>query len=187
MIGLTSLEVYNSVFNITREKNKFELYKFLDEKSGVVSYEKVRDDIEKDLEITVITATDIQDDIIGHITFGEYREEVPKSMEDGGYMNISAGQHSSIFQDFESYLGTKIHLVEDDNRLDLDNYITSFTTYELQPGIYTFKDLSGLIFNILQPENSTTNAELVFEFDDNKRKTKLVLRSGIIAIRFDGN
>ena len=26
MIGLTSLEVYNSFFNITEENNKFELY-----------------------------------------------------------------------------------------------------------------------------------------------------------------
>ena len=32
MIGLTSLEVYNSVFSITEENNKFELYKFPDEK-----------------------------------------------------------------------------------------------------------------------------------------------------------
>ena len=35
MIGLTDLEVYNSIFNITEENNKFELYKFPDEKSGV--------------------------------------------------------------------------------------------------------------------------------------------------------
>ena len=45
MIGLTNLEVYNSSFNITEEKNKFELYKFPDEKSGGVTYEKVRDEI----------------------------------------------------------------------------------------------------------------------------------------------
>ena len=44
MLGLTSSEVYNSVFNITEENNK--LYKFLDSKSGGVSYEKVRDEIE---------------------------------------------------------------------------------------------------------------------------------------------
>ena len=43
MIGLTDLEVYNSNFNITEENNKFELYKFPDEKAGGVTYEKVRD------------------------------------------------------------------------------------------------------------------------------------------------
>ena len=51
MIGLTDLEVYNSIFNITEENNKFDLYKFPDEKSGGVTYEKVRDEIEKDLDI----------------------------------------------------------------------------------------------------------------------------------------
>ena len=45
MIGLTDLEVYNSIFNITEENNKFELYKFPDEKAGGVTYEKVRDEI----------------------------------------------------------------------------------------------------------------------------------------------
>ena len=29
MIGLPELEVYNSIFNITEENNKFKLYKFL--------------------------------------------------------------------------------------------------------------------------------------------------------------
>ena len=37
LTGLISLEVYNSIFNITEEKNKFELYKFPDEKSGGIS------------------------------------------------------------------------------------------------------------------------------------------------------
>ena len=49
MIGLTDLEVYNSIFNITEENNIFDLYKFPDEKAGGVTYEKVRDEIEKRL------------------------------------------------------------------------------------------------------------------------------------------
>ena len=64
MIGLLSLEVYDSVFFITKENNNFELYNFPDEKSGGVSYEKVRDEIEKDWDISAFTATDLQDDII---------------------------------------------------------------------------------------------------------------------------
>ena len=67
MIGLTDLEVYNSTFNITEENNKFDLYKFPDEKSGGLTYEKVRDEIEKDLDIEDITAEDLQDEIIGPI------------------------------------------------------------------------------------------------------------------------
>ena len=43
MIGLTDLEVYSSIFNVTEENEKFKLYKFPDEKSGGITYEKVRD------------------------------------------------------------------------------------------------------------------------------------------------
>ena len=47
MIGLTSLKVFISICSITEENNKFELQKFPDSKSGGVSYEKVRDGIER--------------------------------------------------------------------------------------------------------------------------------------------
>ena len=67
MIGLTVLEMYNSIFNITEENNKFELYKFPDEKTGDISYTRVRDEIERELDISDITATDLQDDIIAPI------------------------------------------------------------------------------------------------------------------------
>ena len=60
MIGLTDLEVYNSFFNITEENNEFELYKIPDEKSGGVSYEKVTDETEKDLDNSDSTATDLK-------------------------------------------------------------------------------------------------------------------------------
>ena len=74
MIGLTDLEVYNSIFNITDQNNKFELYKFPDEKSGGISYIKVRDEIERDLDISDITAADLQDDIIAPNIIEEYKK-----------------------------------------------------------------------------------------------------------------
>ena len=58
MIGLTDLEVYNSIYNINTTNNNFKLYKFADEKAGGVFYEKVRDEIERDLDISDITTTD---------------------------------------------------------------------------------------------------------------------------------
>ena len=64
MLGLVSCEVYISIFNITEENHKFKLYKFPVGKCGGVSYEKVRDKIKKDLDISDITATDLQNDII---------------------------------------------------------------------------------------------------------------------------
>ena len=135
--------------------------------------------------ISDITATDLQDEIIAPIIIEENREQVTKRMKDDGYKRILAIYVSSIFQDFESFLRTEIDLVEDDIRLVLDEYNSSFFTYELEPGIYTFRDLSGALFNILQPEDEVFNNSVDIEFDDFTMKPKLVVRSGIIAIRFD--
>ena len=187
MIGLTDLEVYDSTFNLTEENNKFDLYKFPDEKSGGLTYEKVRGEIERDLDIANITAEDLQDDIIGPIIIEEYKKQVTKRMNDEQYMNILKIYTRSVFQDFESFLRTQIDLIEDDIKLVLDEYNSSFITYELEPGIYTFKDISEALFNILQSEYLISSNTIVIEFDDVSRKTKLVVRNGIIAIRFDEN
>ena len=120
MIGLTALEVYNSIFNITEENKKFELYKLPDEKSGGITYEKVRDEIEKALDISDITAADLQDDIIGPIVIEEYGEQVTKRMKDEQYMRISSIYTSSVYQDFESFLRTQTDLIDDDVKLVLD-------------------------------------------------------------------
>ena len=90
-----------------------------------------------------------------------------------------------MFQDFESFLRTQIDSIEDDIDLVLDEYNSSFVTYEIDPGIYTFKDLSEALFNILQSEYPRPKNVIVIEFDDITRKTKLVVNNGIIAIRFD--
>ena len=187
MIGLTDLEVYNSIFNITEENNKIELYKFPDEESGGISYIKVRDEIERDLNISDITDVDLQDDIIAPIIIEEYKKQVTKRMEDGGYMNILAGYVSSVFQDFESFLRTEVDLVQDDVKLVLDEYNSSFITNELEPGIYSYRDLSEALFYILQSEYPSSDSEILIRLDDITRKTKLVVRSGIMAIRFDEN
>ena len=63
-----------------------------------------------------------------------------------------AGYTRSVFQDFENFLRTKFHLIEDCIKLLLDEYISSSITYELQPGIYTFRDISEALFNIFQSE-----------------------------------
>ena len=106
-------------------------------------------------------------------------------MEDGGYMNILSGYYRSVFQDFENYLRTEVNLVEDDIELVLDKYNSSFITSELTPGIHTYKDLSKALFNILQSEYPSSDSEILIRLDDITRKTKLVVRPGIIAIRFD--
>ena len=62
MIGLTSLEVYNSIFNITAENNKFELY--TDTFDGF-SFTELKDEIEEILDSSNISQEHLQDRIIG--------------------------------------------------------------------------------------------------------------------------
>ena len=118
MIRLMSLEVYISIFNINKTNIKFKLYKYLDGVS--FSYEKNRDEIERDLDISDITATDLQDDILGPITIKENWEQVTERMNDEKCMLILAMYVGSNFQDFESFLRTEVDLVEDDIKLVLD-------------------------------------------------------------------
>ena len=143
MIGLTDLEVYNSIFDRTEEKNKFKHYKFLDEKNGGVSYIKVRDEVERDLEISDITAADLQDDLIAPSIIEEYKEQVRKRTKNEQYLNIVAGYVSSVFQDLESYLRTEVDLIEDDIKLVLDEYNQVCTILKMFPKLFlTFSNLN---------------------------------------------
>ena len=78
MVGLTSLEVYNSFFNITEENIKFKLYIFPASKKGGITYEEIRDEIEKDLDISDITAADLQDEISGPIVIQKIEKKFQK-------------------------------------------------------------------------------------------------------------
>ena len=80
------------------------------------------------MDISDITATDLQDDIIGPIIIEEYRNQVTKRTKDHNYMRISAIYVNSEFQDFESFLRTEIELFEEDIRLVLDEYNSNFDT-----------------------------------------------------------
>ena len=89
------------------------------------------------MEISDITAADLQDHIIGPIVIEEYREQVTKRMKDEQYMRILSIYTKSVFQNFESSLRTQIDLIEDDVKLVLDEYNSNFITHELEPGIYS--------------------------------------------------
>ena len=76
-------------------------------------------------------------------------------------------------------------MIEDDIRLVLDKYNSSFLIYVLESGIYTYKDNSNALFNILELEYPASDGEILISFDDITRKTKLFVILGIIFIRFD--
>ena len=62
MVGLTNLEVYNSIFNITEENNKFELYRDTSAKFGFL---ELKDELEDILNIPHIRNQHLDDEIIG--------------------------------------------------------------------------------------------------------------------------
>ena len=105
--------MYDSICNTTVENKNFEFYKFLDSKSGGFAYEEVRDEIGKDLEFSDITATDLQDEMIGPIIFEEYRKGVSRRLKNDKYKDLLACYTNSTFPDFKSYIRTEVDLVED--------------------------------------------------------------------------
>ena len=62
MIGLTDLEVYNSIFNITEENNKFEIYRDMSNKFGFLG---LKDELEEILNIPHITDDHLDDELLG--------------------------------------------------------------------------------------------------------------------------
>ena len=75
MIGLTDLEVYNSIFNITKENKKFELYS---DTFDEFSFEKLKDEFEEILNIPNITDDLLEDETIAPRiikTYWELRSE----------------------------------------------------------------------------------------------------------------
>ena len=83
MIGLTYLEVYNSIFNITKENNKFELYTgTFDE----FSFEELKDEIEEILNIPKITDDYLEDAALGARIIKTYWELTLKKSSTDGYI-----------------------------------------------------------------------------------------------------
>ena len=91
-------------------------------------------------------------------------------MKDEQYMNILSIYTSSVFQDFESFLRTQTDLIEDDVKLVLDEYNSSFITYELEPGIFSYREISEALFNISQLEYPSSNSDFLIRLDDITRK-----------------
>ena len=74
MIRLIYVEENNSTLKKTEENNKFKLHLFPESEIGGILNEKVRDEIENGLDISDITATDLQ----GSIMIEEDKEQVSK-------------------------------------------------------------------------------------------------------------
>ena len=180
MIGLVDLEVYNSIFNITKENNKFELYT---DTFDEFSFMELKDEVEEILNISNITDAHLEDDKLGpKIADTYWRLRSDKSSHDG-YIILLMGYARSPFRDFESYLRIVIGLEEDNIRLILKQYNEKFVTYELEPGNYNIKDIQRAVHPLGDHEGT-----LKIEYDDLNKKVKLTLTrfgSTFGTLRFD--
>ena len=143
VIGLTSLEVYNSIFNKNHINNKFELYT---DTFDEFSFPELKDELKEILNISNITDGNLQDEYIGPRIISTYRKVSTEKRQTDDYHMLLIGYARSPFRDFESYLRIVVGLDEDDIRLILKQYNEKFVTYEIPPVIYTIKDLQEAIY-----------------------------------------
>ena len=88
MIGLTSLEVYNSIFNIKEVNNKFELYIDTSNKFGFLER---KGELEEILYISHISQEHLQDDVIGPRIIDEFLKLSHEKKSCDGYLIIILG------------------------------------------------------------------------------------------------
>ena len=180
LLGLIDLEVYSSIFNITKENNKFELYT---DTFDEYSFEELKDEVEEILNIPEITDNHLEDDILApRIAETYWKLRSDKSRHDG-YIILLMGYARSPFRDFESYLRIFVGLEEDNIQLILKQYNEKFVTYELDPGNYTIEDLKKAVYPLGDHEGT-----LQIEYDNLNKKVRLILTrfgSTFGTLRFD--
>ena len=167
MLGLIDLEVYNSIFIITKENNKFDLYT---DTFDEFSFEKLKDEVGEILNIPEITDDHLEDDILAPRIAETYLKLRSDKSSHDGYIILLMGYARSPYRDFETYLRIVVGLEEDNIRLILKQYNEKFITYELDPGNYTIEDLKKAVYPLGDHEGT-----LQIEYDDLDKKTKLIL------------
>ena len=167
MLGLIDLEVYNSIFNITEENNKFELYT---DAFDEFAFEELKDEVEEILNIPTITDDHLEDETLAPRIAETYWKLGSDKSSTDGYIILLMGFARSSLRDFESYLRIVVGLEEDNIRLFLKQYNEKFVTYELDPGNYTLEDLKKAVYPLGDHEGT-----LQIEYDDLNKKVKLIL------------
>ena len=111
MMGLISVEVYNSIHNLTEVNCYFEPYT---DPSHEYSFVNLKDKVAEILDVSHISNEDLQHELLGLDIIKTYRKlSMEKSQTDGYYLLLNDYAHSS-FRDFESYLRIVVGLDEED-------------------------------------------------------------------------
>ena len=83
MIGFTSLEVYNSIFNINTTNNKFELHT---DNFDEFSFEELKDELEEIPNLSDITPCHLKHEKIGPRIIKAYKKLRSKASSTDGYI-----------------------------------------------------------------------------------------------------
>ena len=184
MLGLVNLEVYDSIFNITEENNKFEIYRDTPTKFQFLD---LKDELDEILNIPHITRDYLLDDETASRNFDEYHKLSHEKKNSDGYTILLLNYSRSKFRDFESYLRIRVGLDEEDIQLILKEYKSHFITYQLSPGIYTIKDISDVV------QTFSGHSDIIeIEYNDISMKKKIILKYkglrenfGLGTLKFD--
>ena len=167
MLGLIDLEVYNCVFNITKENIKFKIFT---DTFDEFSFLELKDELEEIFNIPNITDSHLEDETLAPRIIETYWKLRSDKSSHDGYNILLMGYARSPFRDSESYLRLVIGLEEDNIQLILKPYNEKIITYELEPGNYTMEDLQKAVHPLGDHEDT-----LQIEYDDKDKKVKLVL------------
>ena len=111
MLGLTSLEVYISIFNITEENIKVELY--TDPLEFEFSYTELEDKVAEVRGLSDISFEHLSHEILGPDVFESYRKLSIEKSETGGYYNLLKKYLQTQIREIEIYLRILIGLYKD--------------------------------------------------------------------------
>ena len=180
MIGLSDLEVYNSIFNINETNDKFELCTDVFDE---FSFEELKNELEEIVVITNFTEDYLEDERLGPHQLKTYWELRSEKSSNDVYVILSMGYARSPFRDFESYLRIVIGLDENDIQLILKQYNAKVVTYDINPGNYTIEDPQKAVYPLGDHEGT-----LQAFYDELNKKTKPILTgfgSTFRTLRFD--
>ena len=144
-IGLTGLEVYNSIFKKTRKILIFELYPDLVDE---FSFTDLKHELEHIFGISNFTHNRPQDKTIGPRIINAYRKTSLKNRQTDGYYMLLMGYARSPFRIFGSYLRIVVGLDEHDIQISLNQYISIFIAHEIPPRFNSIKDISEIVYTI---------------------------------------
>ena len=158
MLGLTSLEVYISIFNKTEEIIKFELYSntFDD-----FSFAELIDKLEEILSFSGITPSHLQHEKIGPRLIQAYNKLGSEKSSTDGFIMLVMGYGRSLFRDFESYLRIVVDLDENDIQLILKHYNSNFVIYQTTPGIHSIKHIAEAVHTRADHEDQPYNLNMI--------------------------